>query len=124
MKPPRIAPCLSAASYPSSVSSPDSMKSGGMYALFQRWLDRERPPARIRAEVAADLLGFQADDMAVLARHGIIMPLGNPSPNAVKYYATIEVAALSEDRGRLDKATELIYERNRQKAALQEVEEN
>ena len=95
-----------------------------MVALLQRWMDRERPPARIRAEVAADFLGFQPDDLALLARHGILVPLGNPSPNAVKYFATVEVAALSEDRDRLDKATELIYERNRQKVMLQEVQED
>lgn len=92
--------------------------------MFQRWLDRERPPARIRAEVAADLLGFQPDDMAVLAKAGLLSPLGNPSANAIKYYATVEVAELSEDRNRLDKATELIYERNRQKVALLEAQEN
>ncbi len=70
------------------------------------------------------MLGFQPDDMAVLARHGIIVPLGNPAPNAVKYYATIDIGALSEDRDRLDKATDLIYERNRQKTEAQEVREN
>lgn len=91
-----------------------------MTTLLQRWMDREQPPARIKAELAADLLGFHPDDMAVLGRNNILVPLGKPSANAVKYYATVDVANLSQDRVLLDKATELIYERNRQKAEPQE----
>ena len=86
-----------------------------MITLFQRWMDRERPPARIKAELAADLLGFQPDDMAVLALNEILVPLGNPTANAVKYYATVE------DRDRLDQATAIIYARNRSKVEAQKV---
>ena len=65
-----------------------------MITLFQRWMDRERSPARIKAELAADLLGFQPDDMAVLALNEILVPLGNPTANAVKYYATVDVVRI------------------------------
>ena len=92
-----------------------------MITLFQRWMDRERPPARIKAELAADLLGFQPDDMAVLALNEILVPLGNPTANAVKYYATVDVTAFSEDRDRLDQATAIIYARNRSKVEAQKV---
>ena len=69
----------------------------------------------------ADLLGFEKDDLALLARAGLLVPLGNPTANAVKYYATVDVAAFSEDRDRLDQATAIIYARNRSKFAAQQL---
>ena len=119
MKHSRLAPCLSSGSHTSVATSADLMRSGGMITLFQRWMDRERPPARIKAELAADLLGFQPDDMAVLALNEILVPLGNPTANAVKYYATVDVAAFSEDRDRFDQATAIIYSRHRSKFEAQ-----
>ena len=89
--------------------------------VMKRTLDRERPPARLNAEQTADLLGFEKDDLALLARAGLLVPLGNPTANAVKYYATVDVAAFSEDRDRLDQATAIIYSRNRSKFAAQKV---
>jgi hypothetical protein len=89
--------------------------------VMKRALDRERPPARLNAEQTADLLGFEKDDLALLARAGLLAPLGNPTANAVKYYATVDVAAFSEDRDRLDQATAIIYSRNRSKFAAQQL---
>lgn len=84
-----------------------------------RALDREHPPARMTAAQAADFLGFEKDDLAVLAREALLVPLGGPGPNAVKYYAAVEVAALWHDRNRLDRATQLLYRRNRSKVEAQ-----
>ncbi len=84
-----------------------------------RALDREHPPARMTAAQAADFLGFERDDLALLAREGLLRPLGRPGANAVKYYAAVEVAALWNDRTSLDRATQLLYERNRSKADAQ-----
>jgi hypothetical protein len=67
------------------------------------------------------LEGFEKDDLALLARAGLLAPLGNPTANAVKYYATVDVAAFSEDRDRLDQATAIIYSRNRSKFAAQQL---
>jgi hypothetical protein len=89
--------------------------------VMKRALDRERPPARLNGEQTADLLGFEKDDLALLARAGLLVPLGNPTANAVKYYATLDVAAFSEDRDRLDQATAIIYARNRSKFAAQQL---
>ena len=89
---------------------------GTMAQALLRALDREHPPARMTAAQAADFLGFEKDDLALLAREGLLPPLGRPGPNAVKYYAAVEVAALWQDRARLDRATQLLYERNRAKA--------
>jgi hypothetical protein len=86
---------------------------------MKRALDRERPPARLNGEQTADLLGFEKDDLTLLARAGLLVPLGNPTTNAVKYYATVDVAAFSEDRHRLDHATAIIYARNRSKFEAQ-----
>ena len=90
-----------------------------LLAFFQRALDREHPPARVTATQAADLLGFEKDDLALLAAQGLLRPLGEPAPNAVKYYALTDVAAFGEDRERLAQATEMIYRRNRTKVATQ-----
>ena len=89
--------------------------------VMKQALDRERPPARLNGEQTADLLGFEKDDLALLARAGLLVPLGNPTANAVKYYATVDVAAFSEDRDRLDQATAIIYARNRSKFAAQQL---
>ena len=52
---------------------------------------------------------------------GLLVPLGNPTANAVKYYATVDVAAFSEDRDGLDQATAIIYARNRSKFEAQQL---
>jgi hypothetical protein len=87
--------------------------------LLQRALDREHPPARMTATQAADCLGFEKDDLALLAREGLLKPLGRPAANATKYYAATDVTGLWNDRKRLDRATDLLYERNRSKVELQ-----
>ncbi len=92
-----------------------------LLAFLQRALDRERPPARLTAAQAADLLGFEKDDLALLAARGLLVPLGDPAANAVKYYALTDIAAFSEDRPGLDQATQLIYRRNRSKVAAQKL---
>jgi hypothetical protein len=96
-----------------------SMTTDRIAEVMKRALDRERPPARLNGEQTADLLGFEKDDLALLARAGLLLPLGNPTTNAVKYYATVDVAAFSEDRDRLDQATAIIYARNRSKFEAQ-----
>lgn len=80
-----------------------------------KYLNRAHPPARLSATHAAELLGFHEDDIPVLVREGLLSPLGNPSHNAVKYFALVEVAALGSDVGRLSVATEAIYKRNKSK---------
>ena len=119
MKIQRVVPCVAGARLGDKSMSGTSMTTDRIAEVMKRALDRERPPARLNGEQTADLLGFEKDDLALLARAGLLVPLGNPTANAVKYYATVDVAAFSEDRDRLDQATAIIYARNRSKVEAQ-----
>ena len=121
MKIQRVVPCVAGARLGDKPMSGTSMTTDRIAEVMKRALDRERPPARLNGEQTADLLGFEKDDLALLARAGLLVPLGNPTANAVKYYATVDVAAFSEDRDRLDHATAIIYARNRSKFEAQKI---
>ena len=121
MKIQRVVPCVAGARPEDKPTTGTFMTTDRIAEVMKRALDRERPPARLNGEQTADLLGFEKDDLALLARAGLLVPLGNPTANAVKYYATVDVAAFSEDRDRLDHATAIIYSRNRSKFAAQQL---
>ena len=121
MKTQRVVPCVAGARLGDKPMTGTFMTTDRIAEVMKRALDRERPPARLNGEQTADLLGFEKDDLALLARAGLLVPLGNPTSNAVKYYATVDVAAFSEDRDRLDQATAIIYARNRSKFEAQKV---
>ena len=121
MKIQRMAPCVAGVRLGDKPMSGTFMTNERIAEVMKRALDRERPPARLNGEQTADLLGFEKDDLSLLARAGLLVPLGNPTANAVKYYATVDVAAFSEDRDRLDQATAIIYARNRSKVEAQKV---
>jgi hypothetical protein len=82
-----------------------------------------RLPARLTPEETALLLAFPEKHIAILTRAGLLRPLGRPPLNGVKWFATVEILKLSQDREWLDKATRAviksIQEKNRkaQKAA-------
>ena len=117
----RVVPCVAGARLGDKPMSGTFMTNDRIAEVMKRALDRERPPARLNADQTADLLGFEKDDLALLTRAGLLVPLGNPTANAVKYYATVDVAAFSEDRDRLDHATAIIYARNRSKVEAQQL---
>ena len=121
MKIQRVVPCVAGARLGDKPMSGTSMTTDRIAEVMKRALDRERPPARLNGEQTADLLGFEKDDLALLARAELLLPLGNPTANAVKYYATVDVAAFSDDRDRLDQATAIIYARNRSKVEAQQL---
>jgi hypothetical protein len=83
----------------------------------ERYLLRAHPPARLKASEAAELLGFHEDDMALLVRENLIEPLGEPTHNAVKYFALNDVEAMGRDGAALAAATKAIYARNKGKSA-------
>jgi hypothetical protein len=62
-------------------------------------------PARLDAAAAAKLLGFAEHDIQVLMRVGKLIPLGDPAPNAPKWFAGIELVRLATDRDWLHRAS-------------------
>jgi hypothetical protein len=74
-------------------------------------------PARLTVEQAAWVLGCQVHDMPVLVSCGLLKPLGNPQPNATKFFCTAEVLELAKNRSWLAKITKTISENWRKKNA-------
>ena len=65
----------------------------------------------------AKILGVREHDIAPLVRARLLKPLGNPSPNAPRYFATCELIRLANDVQWLDKATRAISQFWRNKNA-------
>ena len=65
-------------------------------------------PACMDAEAAARFFGWPAYFMPLLARAGHLKPLGKPSQNARKWYATVELERLSRDPVWLDRAIRIV----------------
>src|SRR5690349_1190731 len=62
-------------------------------------------PARLTAEQTAWVLNCQPHDIPVLVASRLLKPLGNPQPNSVKYFASVEVLELAKDRAWLARMT-------------------
>jgi hypothetical protein len=58
-----------------------------------------------RVAGTAKLLGFAEHDIQILMRGGKLTPLGEPAPNAPKWFAAIEMIRLAADRDWLNRAT-------------------
>ncbi len=67
-----------------------------------------RLPARLNLNQTAEVLGFLPHEMPVILRAGLLKPLGKPAINGHKFFCTVEVSALSENREWLDKATRAV----------------
>jgi len=76
--------------------------------------------ARLNAEQTAAFMNINILDIPVLIRAGLLRPLGRPSPNCVKYFATVELLRLGSDVRWLSRATEATYEHCRKKNAKKE----
>jgi hypothetical protein len=63
------------------------------------------PPARLTVEQTAWLLNCQPYDIATLVSAGLLKPLGKPSANGTKHFATPEILELSRDRNWLSRVT-------------------
>lgn len=62
-------------------------------------------PARLTAEQTAWALNCQPYDIPVLVAARLLKPLGNPQPNSVKYFASVEVLEFAKDRAWLARMT-------------------
>ena len=67
-----------------------------------------RLPARLDVNQAAEILGFLPHEIPLLLKSGLLKPLGKPAPNGHKFFCTVELSALSENREWLDKATRAV----------------
>lgn len=74
-----------------------------------QFLSLLRLPGRLTSEQAAPVLGFSPRDIPVLVKAKILKPLGNPPPNAVKYFASADIEKYARDQDWLNRATKAIY---------------
>lgn len=78
-----------------------------------------RLPARLTAEQVGWVLNCQPHDVPVLVAARLLKPLGNPVPNCVKYFATVDLLECMNDRAWLVKATNAVLyywqKKNKQK---------
>jgi hypothetical protein len=72
-------------------------------------------PARLDVAATAKLLGFTESDIQVLMALGKLTPLGDPAPNAPKWFAAVEIIRLAADKDWLHKATKDISKHWRSK---------
>jgi hypothetical protein len=73
-------------------------------ALLSAWAARNLP-ARLDVPTAAKVLGFAEHDIQILMAAGKLAALGDPAPNAPKWFCALEILQLASDRDWLHKAT-------------------
>ena len=74
-------------------------------------------PARLNAEQVAYVLNCQPHDVPILVAARLLKPLGNPAPNGVKYFATLELLELVKDRTWLARMTNALNQHWQKKNA-------
>ena len=67
-----------------------------------------RLPARLDMAQTAEVLGFVPHEISILLKVGLLKPLGKPAPNGHKFFCSVEIQNLAEDREWLDKATRAV----------------
>src|SRR5258707_2243947 len=77
-----------------------------------------RLPARLTADQVAWVINCQPHDVAVLVAARLLKPLGNAPPNSVKYFASVEILELTQDRVWLGKVTNTVSQHWRRKNHL------
>jgi hypothetical protein len=78
-----------------------------MQAAMATWAAKDLS-ARLDVVATAKLLGFAEHDIQILMGVGKLTPLGDPAPNAPKWFAAIEMIRLATDQDWLHKATKEI----------------
>jgi hypothetical protein len=79
-------------------------------------------PARLTAEQTAWVLNYQPHDIPVLVAGRLLKPLGNPQPNSVKYFSSVEVLELTKDRAWLARMTNAVNQHWQRKNAVRKQE--
>lgn len=73
-------------------------------------LNLRRLPAMLNTAQTAVMLGLAEHDIPVLVRAGLLEPLGDPPPNAVKSFGTAHVLELAGETAILNKIRRTVYE--------------
>jgi hypothetical protein len=76
----------------------------GRQMAMATWAARNLP-ARLDVAATARLLGFAESDIQILMAVGKLTPLGDPAPNAPKWFSAVELIRLAADKDWLHKAT-------------------
>ena len=66
-------------------------------------------PVRLTAEQAGWVLNCQPHDIPALIHARLLKPLGNPSANGAKFFATADLLEIAKDRSWLVKMTTAIH---------------
>src|SRR5882757_2255591 len=90
------------------------MKDEVMQATWATWAAKGLP-ARLDVVATAKLLGFAEHDIQILMAVGKLTPLGDPAPNAPKWFAAVEMIRLATDQDWLHRATKEIAKHWRHK---------
>jgi hypothetical protein len=78
-------------------------------AQARELLNLRRLPAMLNVQQTAVLLGLADHDIPVLVNVGLLKPLGDPSPNAVKYFASVHILELAGELSHLCKIRNTVY---------------
>jgi len=92
-----------------------SETSDAASGLRQLILNCERLPSRLTSEETAIVLGFSHHDIPVLMARALLTALGNPAPNAPKYFSAAAIVSHGGDPRWLDQATRALAEHWREK---------
>lgn len=76
-------------------------------SLLSTWAARDLP-ARLDAPKTAKLLGFAEHEIQILMALGKLRPLGDPAPNAPKWFSALDILRLAADQDWLHKSTKEI----------------
>ena len=85
-----------------------------LQAAMTTWAAKNLP-ARLDVAATAKLLGFAESDVQILMGVGKLTPLGDPAPNAPKWFGAVQVIRLATDQEWLHKATKEIAKHWRNK---------
>ena len=96
------------------------MRRDVMPAVMATWAAKDLP-ARLGVAETAKLLGFAEHDLPILMASGKLRPLGDPAPNAPKWFSAMEIIRLGADCDWLNQATKVVSKYWRHRRQRQEL---
>ena len=75
----------------------ENAEKGLMNSYRQQFLNILHLPGRLTDEETSWFIGFNLYDIFILALAGLLKPLGQPVPNAIKYFDLATLCELKQD---------------------------